>query len=289
MLQELTYTNSLGVVLSITRSTPFLIQSFDSTENVNIYNAKGVLQDGSTYLGNSLGIRDIPVGMILLADTKEQLITLRKQVEQAFNPKLGEGYLTYTDEVKSIKIKCIPSELPWFENNEDGNWQSCLINLTANNPYWQDLEQIKAEIALWVGDFSFELELTEQGIEMGHREQSLIVNVLNEGDVECGMRVEFKALATLTNPSILNVNTQEYLKINKTMEAGEVLSITTHFGSKKVESTLNGATTNAFNFIDLGSTFLQLDVGDNLFRYNADTGIDNLEVSIYYTPQYLGV
>src|SRR5665648_504005 len=43
-----------------------------------------------------------------------------------------------------------------------------------------------------------------------------------------------------------------------------------------------------YNYIDLGSTFLQLDVGDNLMRYDADTGIDNLEVSIYFTPQYLG-
>ena len=103
------------------------------------------------------------------------------------------------------------------------------------------------------------------------------------------MRAEFKALATLTNPSILNVNTQEFIKINKTMVAGEVLTVTTHFGAKKVESVLNGVTTNAFNYIDFGSTFLQLDVGDNLMRYDADTNLDNLEVSIYYTPQFLGV
>jgi len=81
----------------------------------------------------------------------------------------------------------------------------------------------------------------------------------------------------------------EFIKINKTMVAGEVLTISTYFGAKKVESTLNGVTTNAFNFIDLGSTFLQLEIGDNLFRYDTDTGIDNLTVSIYYTPQYLGV
>ena len=289
MLQKLTYTNSLGAELSIARSAPFLIQSFDTTENVNIYSAKGVLQDGTTYLGNSLDIGDISIGLILLSDTKENLIGFRKQVEQAFNPKLGEGYLTYTDEVKSIKIKCIPSKMPWFENNEDGNWQSCLINLTANNPYWQDLAQIKAEIASWLGGFSFPLELVAGGIEMGTRSPSLIVNVSNNGDVECGMTVQFTAEATLTNPSILNVTTGEYIKILKTMVAGEVLTITTYFGNKKVTSTLNGVATNAFNFIDLSSTFLQLNVGDNLLKYDASTNVANLTVVIYYSQQYLGV
>jgi hypothetical protein len=124
---------------------------------------------------------------------------------------------------------------------------------------------------------------------MGHREPSLIVNVLNEGDVETGMRVDFKALASVENPSILNINTQEFIKINKIMDAGEIISVTTNYGSKKVESYLSGVTTNAFNYIDLGTTFLQLNVGDNLFRYDAETGIENLEVSIYFTPQYLGV
>ena len=73
------------------------------------------------------------------------------------------------------------------------------------------------------------------------------------------------------------------------MSAGEIITINTAFGEKRVESCLNGITTNAFNYIDFNSTFLQLDIGDNLFRYNADLNIDNLEVSIYYMPQYLGV
>jgi hypothetical protein len=289
MLQKLTYTNSLGVELSIARSAPFLIQSFDTTENVNIYRAKGVLQDGDTYLGNSLDVRDIAIGVVLLSDTKEQLIGLRKQVTKAFNPKLGEGYLTYTDEVKSIKIRCIPSKIPFYENNEDGIWQSALIHLTANNPYWRDLIEIKTEIALWVGSFEFPLELVDGGIEMGFRQPTLIVNVDNTGDTECGLTAQFTALATLTNPSILNINTGKYIKILKTMVAGEVVTVTTDYGNKKVTSSLNGVTLNAFNFIDLDSTFLQLDVGDNLFRYNAETGIENLVVAIYYLPSYLEV
>ncbi len=85
-----------------------------------------------------------------------------------------------------------------------------------------------------------------------------------------------------------NVNTQEVLKLNKTMAAGEIITINTEFGNKKVELKANGTITNAFNYIDFQSVFLQLKTGDNLIRYNADSNLEYLEVSIYYTPQYLG-
>lgn len=132
-------------------------------------------------------------------------------------------------------------------------------------------------------------ELSKTGIIMGLREPSLIVNALNTGNVESGMIIEFKALGTLTNPSILNVETQEFFKVNKSMVAGEVITVNTNIGAKKVIDNLNGVETNILNLIDLDSTFLQLRVGDNLLRYDADTNLDNLEVNIYYNPFYLGV
>lgn len=287
-MKILTYKNSLGVELQFSNSAPLLLNKIDTSNNVNIYSSKGMNQDGATYLGNTLDKRDITLEVTVIASTEEELINYKDKLNKLFNPKNEEGYLTYKDSVKERKIKCISNKLPYF-SVINSRVNKCLISLTANNPFWADVLENKKEIALWEGDFSFVLELTEDGIEMGHREPSLIVNVANNGDVECGMRVEFKALATLANPSILNVNTQEFIKINKTMTAGEIISVSTYFGNKKVTSTLNGVNTNAFNFIDWQSTFLQLHTGDNLFRYDADSSLDNLEVNIYYQQQYLGV
>jgi hypothetical protein len=40
---------------------------------------------------------------------------------------------------------------------------------------------------------------------------------------------------------------------------------------------------------DIDSKWLQLEVGDNHFRYNADEGIDNLEVFVFFNNQFLEV
>ncbi|MCB2354336.1 phage tail family protein [Clostridium estertheticum] len=295
MSKTITFINSLGEELVLTNSAPFLLQSFTQSGNVNIYSSKSMNQDGKNYLGNTLDIMDISLEVALVGNTKEELQRYKNKVIKILNPKNGEGWLCYKNNINERKVKCIINKIPFFNIINSNRVYNGLISLTANNPFWTDLIEDKEEIALWKGDFSFSedgtdgFELVDGGIEIGHRELSLIVNILNSGDVECGMRIEFKALATLTNPNILNVNTGEYIKINKGMVAGEVISISTYFGSKKVDSILDGVITNIFNYIDFQSTFLQLDVGDNLFRYNSDTGIDNLEVSIYYQQQYLGV
>ncbi|MDQ7095940.1 phage tail family protein [Desulfosporosinus sp. PR] len=288
-MQQIVYTNSSGESVTLMPSRPLILQSIEGTGSVknNIHTSKSPDQDGNTVIGKDLDSRELVINGSIGANTDTDIMNYRRQLVKAFNPK-EKGVLTYSYDGGEKAINCEVEDAPVFPKR-DGFYQTFSITLLCPNPFWQDLELLKAEIAAWIGDFSFPLEITEIGIEMGHREPSLIVNTLNSGDVECGMRVEFKALATLTNPSILNVNTQEFIKINKTMVAGEVLTITTHFGAKRVESVLNGVTTNAFNYIDLDSTFLQLDVGDNLFRYDADINLDNLEVSIYYTPQYLGV
>ena len=283
LVEKLTYLNEKGQSVEFSVWSPFFcseISGIDGIKN-NIYTSKGAGQDGVTVTGDNLDIRNIVIQGTVRGDTEKNRLVLLAIV----NPKL-KAKLIYVNAGVEKYIDCKVEKAPTITKEA---FPSFLVSFFCANPYWQELVQIKAEIASWLRGFSFPLELVTGGIEMGTRSPSLIVNVINKGDVECGMTVQFTAEATLTDPSILNVTTGEYIKILKTMVAGEVLTVTTHFGAKKVESTLNGITTNAFNFIDLGSTFLQLNVGDNLFKYDAGTNIGNLTVVMYYIPQYLGV
>lgn len=292
-MEKVTFINSRGQSIQLGNDCPFILTKIEGTGavNVDIQSQKSPYQDGVSYLGNTLDPRTISIEVMLLAETIEEMMIYRRKILNIFNPKLGEGRLIY--EIGGIKreIKAISELAPVFPDAEDFKdvMQPGLIQLYCSNPFFKDISESKEEVAIWRGVFEFPLELVLEGIEMGYREPSLIVNVFNKGDVPCGMKIEFKALGTIVNPSLFNVNTREYFKINKVMEAGEVITVNTQFQNKRVELNKNGVKSNAFNWIDFQSTFLQLDVGDNLFRYDADEGLDNLEVSIYFTPQYLGV
>lgn len=288
---QIIYENDKGQRVEIAHSFPFLLQQFTGADGTNaeISKTKGVGQDGTTIEDVSLSDRSLQILGIIKGYSKEEVSEYRAKLLQVFNPKI-KGWLQYEYGDIKRKIRCQVENAPKFTKKFVGyRYQDFLIDLICPNPYWQDLNSSKVGIAYWKGALEFPLELVESGIELGIREPSLIVNVNNPGDVECGMTLEFKAISTVINPIIINIYTQEFVKLNKTMEAGEVITVTTHFSNKRIESKLNGITSNAFNYVDLESTFMQLEVGDNLFRYDADENINNLEVNIYYSPQYLGV
>lgn len=124
---------------------------------------------------------------------------------------------------------------------------------------------------------------------MGLRQPSLIVAIENKGAVPVGMKIVFTASGTVLNPEIIDVNTQTFFKINKTMVAGESITVNTNIGEKKIIGSLNGVELNYFKYRDLDSTWLQLQTGDNLIRYDADANLDALQVSIYHNDKYLEV
>jgi len=286
-MQKLIFTNSRGQSITIGNAAPFVLSSFDQGSlQTTMLTTKAPMQDGKSYHGTLLE-EIIPTieGTIMGADM-EDMFTKRRLLSSVFNPK-DTGTLTYINDIKQYTIDCVVQSVVFKDKYEPS--QGFQIQLFCPDPYYKDVSETKEEIALWLGDFEFPLEIPETGIEMGHRVSNLIVNANNPGDVECGIRVEFTALASVVNPSILNVYTQEFIKVKRTLVAGDKLVINTEFGHKRVEMVHNGVSANVFNYIDLDTTFLQLAVGDNLLRYNAESGIDNLEVAIYYTPKYAGV
>jgi len=145
------------------------------------------------------------------------------------------------------------------------------------------------ELAAWMSAFSFELKIPIEGFELGYRQPSQIMTLDNIGDVACGCRIVFRALGAVRDPDITDMNTGHFLCINKTLDPGEEIHVHTHFAGKRVLSVDEQTETNAFSFLDTGSTFLQLAPGRNTLRYGAAENMDLLEVSVYYRPQYLGV
>ncbi|AUM96144.1 MULTISPECIES: phage distal tail protein [Clostridium] len=122
--------------------------------------------------------------------------------------------------------------------------------------------------------------------EWGYREIRQIIEVNNIGDVECPLKVMFRANGDVEKPYIQDIETYELIRINRTLKSGDVLEITTGYGNKNVY--LNGK--KAHQYLDfLNSTWLQLKPGVNLIKYGAEKGLNNLECTVFYTPLYLGV
>ena len=212
----------------------------------------------------------------------------RDKLLSFFNFKnVGTLIIDYSKRKKSIQYNISDFKSKIDNVNDKLNFE---VELLSTEPYLRDVAESKLDIALWRGAFHFPLRCTTKNkIIMGVKEPSLIANINNTGDVETGMIIEFRALGTVKNPSLFNINTREFIKVNTTMSAGEIIRINTNVGHKSIAKITNDTETKIMNLLNIDSTFLQLSVGDNLFRYDADDGFDFMEVSIYFNPSYLGV
>lgn len=288
------YQNADGASVDLSTESAYLLQGvtgFESPKS-NLYTAKIPGQDGATMTGSDLDKKERTITGEIIVNSAVDLPGFRRTLEIAFSTKV-DGVLNYTENGVSKQSDCRVETVAFAAPTALS--QKFDITLLCANPFWHDVAESADEIALWLSSFEidsadgFEIGAAD-GMEFGQRAPSVIVDVENPGDVPCGMRVIFCAAATVVNPSIFNVNTREYFQINKTLQGGETVEVNTKFGQKSVTGTLNGQTLNYFNYAGLpGSTFLQLGVGSNPLRYNADSGLANLNVTIRYSPQYLGV
>ncbi|MFS1511890.1 phage distal tail protein [Chengkuizengella sp. SCS-71B] len=294
-IHEVVCTNQNGDTLTISKSSNFkLVEDIETSGLSAVTNyATNHRMHGAIPISSKLEQRDFSLLFYMLVESKQSdwIQRQRNRVFKVFNPIYNPVRIEFKTEI-SVYIEANVETTPYFEKgieNNNSTWQKCLVQLSAGNPFYQNTVKVKTDIATWTPMFEFELEFGAGGIELGERVPSLIVNVYNDGQTPTGMIIQFRAVGTLLNPSILNVNTREYFKLNKDMVAGEVITINTNQGQKRVESLLNNVTTNIFNYMDFNSAFMQLDVGDNLFQSNAEERVENLEVTIYHTAQFLGV
>ena len=107
--------------------------------------------------------------------------------------------------------------------------------------------------------------------------------LVNDGDVPVGIVCDITASGgTVTNPKI-TMNGQ-YVRVIKTLEIGDTLSIDTNQGRKDIY--FNGESQFIF---DRKSVFFQLPVGENTIVVSADAGIKDAKASFTYSFKYLGV
>jgi len=286
-VEEIVLQNKLGSI-TIGGAPPYILNSFDAgAPKSTMLTTKAPGQDGTTLEGNLLEERTPAITLTIHADSIQDLYDRRRKLYAFLLPRTS-GIMLYTNDSGTRAIPYAVDGEPEAKERT-GVGMQVLVQLYCPDPYWSDTAETRADMAAWVGDFEFPLIIPEEtGVELGHRMSTRIVNAYNPGDVECGLRIVFTALASVTAPSLVNVNTQETMRVKRTLAAGDQLIISTGAGNETVKMRHTGLETNALNYIDIQSDFFQLGPGDNILRYGADAGIDELECAVYYTPRYAG-
>lgn len=285
--------NSEELVLDMVSTPDYILESIDWGPVPGTHHSyKYVNQVGESITNTSLGMRSVSIIGWVVAENEDHMTMLKKKLNGYINPQ-ETMRLFYSE----YMIDFVPDEsVKYSASMAENNEVMCKFQIagTCPSPLFSDNVESRLAFVTTEPQFHFPLilsrELPEEGVVFGKRTESLIINLINSGSVSVGMKIVFKAKGTLVNPSLINVNTQERFTIIKALVAGEEIEVNTNVGSKRVRGKIgNGDYINYFMYKDVESPWLQLEVGDNLFRYDAEEGIDNLDVFVYFQNKYLEV
>lgn len=264
--------------------TPFFLNKIEGLGDVdaNIQSQRAPGQDGSTYISTTLDDRYIPIEVVIHKD----ILTNRQVLSRVFNPKLGPGILVYENDISKREIRAVSEHVPKFTDERGGlPAQRVTIDLICHDPYWTTEDNVD-QLVVWKGGLSFPLELPTYFAQQSQNKEKIL---LNEGDVETSVLVEFNGPATAPI-KVINKTTGDFIEINQSLLSGEKLEVDTTFGKKRVTKILpDGSKVNVFHYINLESTFFQLIPGNNLLDYTTGGVSETAGVTITWRNRYLGL
>ena len=257
----------------------------------NIFHTEVSGMDGSKMLSSKLETRNIVITVKINGNVEKNRINLYNYAKSKHYCKVW-----YKNGMRDVYIE------GWVESNECNLFsesEQMQISIICPDPYFQSAHEIVTDVSMVLGAFEFPFAygskgiehntITDDAIDFSIYMEDRIVNIINDGEEETGINVKITATGSVTNPTIYNVDTREYFKLNIGLIDGDILSIDTNRGHKSVKLSRGVDTTNVINKVIRNSTWLQLNKGDNLITYDADEGVSDMLVIFTHRSKYQAV
>ena len=242
----------------------------------------------------------VPIYIRHSADAEQNL----HDVHRLFAPKT-EGTMQFQGRLGASEIDYIVEscEIPPNQQILHG-----IVRLKCPDPYFRAMDVVTETIAGTNSCFSLPFHFNPRPAESEYDEThytldrqdehgdyqfyistriaSVYAEIENEGETDTEITVIYKAHAMVRNPALYDVDAGAAAVLDIDMQSGDVITITTKKGSKTITLRRGDTETNIFGAARFPFTFFTLKQGTNVFKYGADLGMDNLDVTIVYSPKF---
>lgn len=301
MINKITITNHLDESLVLELRSPeksgFFVRGIDGlTPGKATINVTEVLSnDGAFFNSARVGSRNIVFDLGFL---EHSTIEETRKLSYKFFPikKLIKIQIE-TDTRTAFTYGYVESNEPNIFNKEEGTTISVLCprsffySVDKNTTVFSGIQSFF--------EFPFSNEsLTEKLIVMGEVEINREQTVFYTGDSEIGVVIYIQAFGNVENLRFVNVSTSEQMLIDTdklTTMTGfgiidkDFITISTLKGNKYITLQRDGEIINIINALGQNTDWFQIQPGDNVLVYTADSGAGNIHVQIENQIVYEGI
>lgn len=269
------YLNADGVstvTFDRTSSDYRLLKSYAGTAELPVAHqtVRAPYQDGVTRLDTNATERTVTFDIMIIADSLESLQTKIATLTAALNPLSGGGWLYfYKEDGTTYYLRAIPDNTPLLSTTERGLYhQRATITFIAHDPFWYTSGTSTNLSLSIVGHPFFPFYGVSQSVTRPTKHimgsTSPRGYAINTGNwptaITCIIYGE------ITDPVLTNITTGDYMSFTGTIASGERLVFTTGYGNQSCRhytSSTDTTGTNAFSYVNIGSTFFLLHSGSN--------------------------
>lgn len=274
--------NKYGQQLELTHNEAYVVKSIDGIDPPEgvINTTRNANSDGSVFNSAYVNNRTIIITLAINEPAEQNRINLYKYFKSKYPVRLY-----YKNASRDVYIDGYVKKptIDFFAEK-----QIAQITIICPSPFFNGAADSITEFSSIESLFEFPFEI-EQPIPFSELTPSPEKNIINNGDVETGALFVLEARGIVTNPAIYNTETNEFFKINLSLEEGDQIIINTIKKQKSIKLIHEGTASNIIGSVENGSTWFQIVPADNLYQITAAVNPENLDAYILLTDQFEGV
>lgn len=275
--------NDRNEILNLSASPNYTVSKIEGLNppQATINSSVNTTTDGSKINSTRLESRNIVIYVVIEGDIEANRINLYK-----YFPCKKNVTLYFTNGARNVFIEGM---VEIIECDLFSNKQVAQISLICPKPYFKAVYELVSYFSTIDSLFQFPFSMPDSGVEISALVNDVRKKIINVGDVQTGIIIELFAIGTVVNPILYDVLKRTSMSLNFTMQPSDKIVINTNVGEKSITLIRNGVSTNALGYMKPNSKWFMLENGDNIFTYDCENGINNLQLTFTSAVLYSGV
>lgn len=306
MLKSITVINHRDEQLFLELSNPYdtglIVKDITGIGPVkaNINTTELAISDGSIFNSARATSRNIVFSFQLVEDKETNLVETVRQRTYKYFPLKKMLTLIFKTDHRTAAIQ------GYVESNEPDIFQqdeTIQVSIVCPSPYFYTPDStlvLNGVDSLFSFPFSNE-SLEEDLICMGNIVSAVGTEYIYDGDVDSGIVMKMKCNGNVSNVTIYNMETKEYMTIDTSvirsitggsqdnLIAGDEVTLSTISGDRYIYLLRDGTEYNILPAIPKITDWITVQSGSNVFGYLAETGTSYISIEIYTNILYEGV
>lgn len=243
-------------------------------------------QDGKTVESVYFESREVTITGWAITDDVSSVGDYKGILNKFVNPKQPleihyKGYVLEFNPDSSVK---------YATSFKDNNDTVCKFQIsgTAYNPLWVSESPISTPYSVIDHKLTFPFHMIQDEFVLGELQFSPQAVIRYNGQAT-GCVLSIQSLGEVVSPRVTHVESNTFFEIDKTLHQNESILIDTSIGKRKVIGTLLGVEQNYIQYMSVGSSWIELNEGDNTFVFTAQSGASLVSISVAVYPKNLEV